>query len=488
MTGIIDDHAHPVMGGLKLLYECNFAFESTPAEIADTVAKCAKATPASEWIRGGQWTSALFEHSDVPSPRRFLDAVSGPHPVMLVDDAEHNGWVNSAALALAGIDAKTPDPPGGRIVRDADGTPNGLLLESAFRVLFRPHLPDWSRAQLVAAVRESARRANGYGITAVKDAGAYEEYLRAYQEVDGGGSLTIHVAASLRTPSGARDAALDYEDLVRRRDTYATQHVDTRFVKIFLDGVPTSARTAAMLEPYAGTQERGELLVPADVLAADLVELDRRGFTVKMHAAGDRAVRVGLDAIAAARRVNGDSGRHHELAHAGFVAGSDIPRFAALDAIPDFSPVIWYPQPIIASIREAVGPRGEQYWPTRTLLRAGAIVTGGTDWPAAVADENPWTAIATLVTRRDPRGITPGSLWAEQAVSVEEALRIYTIHGARALRLETRIGTLEPGKSADIIILDRNPFEIPANDIASIRVLDVWFEGRRLTPHAHTHP
>jgi predicted amidohydrolase YtcJ len=483
MPGIVDAHAHPVMGGLKTLYECNFPFTATPEAVADAVAGCARHAPPGAWIRGGQWDSGFFDRYTLDSPREFLDRASDGHPVMLVDDSEHNGWVNSEALRAAGIDATSVDPPGGHIVRAKDGSPNGVLLESAFRVLFRKSLPPWSAEQHVAAVRAATRLANGFGITAVKDAGAYEEYLAAYDAVDAAGDLSLHVAACLRTPAGSRTEPLDYAALEVRRDRYRSRHVDTAFVKIFLDGVPTSARTAAMLAPYIpdavhGAGFDGDLLVTEPVLARDLAELDRRGFTVKMHAAGDRAVRVGLDAIAAARQANGPSGRHHELAHAGYVDDADLGRFAALDAVPDFSPVIWYPSPIIESIIKAVGPRGARYWPTRTLLARGARIAGGTDWPAAVADENPWVGIAALVTRRDPRGQSPAALWPEEAVPLADAIRIYTVNSARALRLEGEVGSVAVGKSADLVVLDRNLFRTRPDALGAARAQMTFFEGR----------
>ena len=490
MPGLVDAHVHPVMGGLKVLYECNFAFTATPEQIAQRLRSCVAQAPPGSWIRGGQWDSGFFENHPLASPRGFLDEITADHPVMLIDDSEHNGWVNSAALRAAGIDEHTPDPQAGRIVRDAAGVPNGVLLESAFRVLFRKAVPAWTADQHVAAVREANRLANSYGITAVKDAGAYEEYLAAYQAVDAAGKLTMHVAACLRTPSGSRTTALDYADLETQRDRYRSPHLHTQFVKIFLDGVPTAARSAAMLAPYLTDAEHptvvsGDLLVDATTLAHDLVELDRRGFTVKMHAAGDRAVRVGLDAIQAARATNGASGLHHELAHAGYVDPVDIPRFAKLDAIPDYSPMIWYPSPIIASIERAVGARGLEYWPTRSLLDTGAQIAGGSDWPAAVPDENPWNGILALVTRADPHRATPGTLWSAQAVRLDEALRIYTVNGARALRLQDRIGTVAVGKSADLIVLDRNPFAIPIDSVGSIRVRTTYFEGRPVYDGAH---
>lgn len=482
MPGLTDAHVHPVTGGLTLLYQCNFAFTATPDEVAKTLAGCVAKTPPGTWIRGGQWDSGFFGRFNIESPRKFLDAISDRHPIALDDDSLHNAWVNSAAIRAAKIDVQTPDPAGGKIVRGADGEASGLMLETAARI-FRDIVPPFTAEQNEAAVREVVRRANAYGITSMKDAGAYEPHAAAYQAVDRAEGLTLNVAASLRTPYGARTAPLDYAALEAQRDRYRSKHVHTEFVKIFMDGVPTPARTAAMLAPYVadaahGANFSGEAHLQSDVLARDLTELDRRGFTVKIHTAGDRSVRIALDAIEAARRANGDSGLRHELAHAGFVDPADIPRFAQLHAVADFSPILWYPSPIIAAIASALGERGRRYWPTRSLLDAKAPMLVGSDWPAAVPDQNPWTGVEALVTRRDPRGATSGALWPEQAITLEEALRLYTLESAKALRLERQTGSIEVGKSADFIVLDRDLFRVPIDDVGETRVRATWFEGR----------
>jgi predicted amidohydrolase YtcJ len=295
--------------------------------------------------------------------------------------------------------------------------------------------------------------------------------------------LSLHVAASIRTPYGHRVEPLDLSEVERIRDNYASPHLHLDFVKIFLDGVPTPARTAAMLDPYVpddihGDQFIGNLHVPLETLAQDLIALDAKGFTVKMHAAGDRSVRVGLDAIEAARKVNGSSGLRHELAHAGYIHPDDMPRFAALNAVADISPVLWHPSPIVDAVVSAVGPRGEHYFPVRDLLDSGALVVAGTDWPAVAPTANPWVGIEALVTRSDPAGQMEGQFWAEQAVTLEEAIRIYTLNGARALRLDALTGSVEVGKSADIIVLDRNLFEIPVDDVGETEVQMTFFEGR----------
>ena len=482
MPGIIDAHVHPLMGGIKVLYECNFPFTATPAQVKTALTACAQKSPAGAWIRGGQWGSSFFVQNKLESPKGFLDAVTTTHPIFLNDDSGHNGWVNSAALKAAGLTKASANPNGGTIQRGADGEPNGVLLETAAR-LFDKVIPGWTDEQFVAAAKEATRLANTYGITSIKDAGAFHPAGMAFSRLDKAGGLTLDVAVCAATPYGARTVPLDYAAVEKLRDQYHTTHVHTEFVKLFLDGVPTDARTAAMIHPYLpdaahGKDFKGELHINPALLAKDVTELDKRGFTIKMHAAGDASVHAALDAIEAARKANGDSHLLHELAHAGYIEPSDIPRFAKLEAVADFSPIIWFPSPIIASIEHAVGPRADHYWPTRSLLDAGALIASGSDWPAAVPDENPWMGIEALVTRKDPRGVTPGQLWPEQAVKLDEALKIYTLNGARALKLEKHTGSIETGKSAQIIVLDRNLFKIPADDISDTKVQMTYFEGK----------
>jgi len=239
-----------------------------------------------------------------------------------------------------------------------------------------------------------------------------------------------------------------------------------------------------MLHPYLpdehGAISSGMLHVGPELLKSNLIALDRAGFTVKMHAAGDGSVREGLDAIEAARRANGPSGLRHELAHAGFISAQDLPRFKALDAVAEFSPTLWFPSPIIDSIVSAVGPEGRHYWPVRTLLDLGAPVAAGSDWPAAVPSMDPWAGMEAFVTRADPSHVTPGILWPEQAITLAEAIHLYTLDGARTLRLENRTGSLIAGKSADFIVIDRNLFKIPPAAISHTQVLATYFEGRRV--------
>ncbi len=483
MPGLIDAHCHPTKGAIANLFSCKFAFDATPDAIANSIRASLARAPTACLI-GGRWASDFFSQYQIPSPRAWLDAIGGEVAIYLRDDSGHNGWASSRALALAGVTRNTPDPASGRIQRDASGEPNGLLFEAADS-LVRNRLPDWSAAQYREGVREMLRIAHGFGITGINDADANEPLLRAYHEADLADELTMHVAASLSTPYGHRRAPLDYAHFDALRALYASKHVDTNFIKIYQDGVPTSARTAAMLAPYAPHPDfpadfRGELHVDEATLATDVAALEARGFTVKLHTAGDRSLRVSLDAIEYAHRQSGRCDLRHELAHAGFVDHTDFPRLKALNAVADLSPYLWYPSPIINSVINAVGERGRFYWPIRTLIDAGINLLAGSDWPAAVASMDPWIGIQTLVTRRDPQARTPGALWEEQAITLAEALKIFTLDGARALRREALTGTLEVGKSADFIVLNQNLFSVPASEIVTTQVERTFFEGQEV--------
>jgi predicted amidohydrolase YtcJ len=481
MPGMIDAHVHPAWGGVKDLFQCNFPFSALPEDIAATIAGCVKNQPESEWIIGGQWTSNFFVDHNLGSPAKWLDKVSGDKAVILTDDSGHNHWANSRALALLGIDANTADPAGGKILRDSNtGEANGVLEEASD--LIKQATPEWTLQQYTAGAAYSVEQANEFGITGMKDASASAVEVEAFYALDEQRKLTMYVAVSLLAETKGALTVLDFDEFVRQREKYQSLHLHTNFVKIFLDGVPTESRSAAMLAPYipkhAGDEPNYGVmhLQPSD-LAAAVARLDELGFTVKIHAAGDRSVRAGLDAIEHARKSNGPSGLRHELAHGGYIDPSDIPRFAALNAVADFSPHIWFPSLIMDSAIGVLGERGQYYWPTRDLIDSKARLLIGSDWPSAVPDMNPWRGLEALVTRRDPVGDHPGALWPEQAVSLEEAIELFTMGGANALKLEAVTGSITVGKSADFIVLQNSLFDIPSSQISDTRVTMTFFEG-----------
>jgi predicted amidohydrolase YtcJ len=481
MPGIHDMHAHPVQGGFQELVECSFPFTTPLDEVVERVRACAAKTPKGAWIRGGQWAAETLE-TDRPPTRARLDAAAPDHPVFLIDSTYHNAWVNSRALALLGIDAKTPDPGGGVIVRDASGAPTGVLIDNAaYHAMKR--LPVNTPEQYQAAIRWAVAKMNALGVVAMKDALADGHATRAYAALDRAGKLDMRVGTSRPWRASWTESEADEARNLENWREDETARVRTGFAKIFVDGIPPT-RTAAMLEPYAPDPKhaagfKGALQhSPADLNAA-LVKLDALGLTVKMHATGDAALRAGLDAIAAARKANGDSGLRHEIAHAELASPPDVPRFARLGAIAELSPILWYPTPLVQVMAEVIGrERANRFWPIKTLRDAGALLVYGSDWPSVVPTPSPWPGIEAMVTRRDPYGEEPGSLGPEQAIPLADALAIFTRNGASALRMEKESGSIEVGKSADLIVLDRNLFEIPPEEISDTRVLETVFEGR----------
>jgi predicted amidohydrolase YtcJ len=220
------------------------------------------------------------------------------------------------------------------------------------------------------------------------------------------------------------------------------------------------------------------LLVKPDRLAAELIALDLAGYVVKMHAVGDRAVQAGLDAIAAARAANGPSGLRHEIAHANFIARADLARFAALDAVAEVSPKLWMPNPVTAGQRQVLGDaRVDTCHPIRSLLAAGAEVIYGSDWPAAALDASPWTGLAGMLSRADPTGTYPGTVAADEAITLKAALPLFTTNGARAMGLEGQTGCLAVGALADLIVLDRPLDGLSPEQIARVRPEATLFGG-----------
>ena len=484
MPGLNDLHVHPVYGYTVKLYECTFPPTSQPDDVAKTVAACAARNPDAKWIVGGNWETDFFVKHDIKSPKKWLDKVSGGKAVLLRDSSFHNYWANSKALELAGIDRNTPDVKDGEIVRDKDtGEPNGLLYEGASD-LVHSVIPDWTPAQYQRAALEGVKAASRFGMTGFKEAWASIPIVKAYKAVEQAGDLHVHLAVAISVqPFLDKDKNLDIEKLNQVRDENRGKDLDTDFAKIVLDGVPSVSRTAAMLQDYmpihpGAPTTKGLLLYTQDQLDHMMAALDADGMTVKVHAAGDRSARAVLNAIEYTRKKNGNSGLRHEIAHAGFVDPTDIPRFVKLNAVAEISPYIWFPSVKTESIIRAVGNRAEHYWPVRTMLQDGVNVVAGSDWPAgALPDMNPWVGMEGLISRRNPWGAFPGVLWKEQAITLEQALKIYTVNGARALKLGNVTGSIETGKSADMIVLDQNLFDIPVDRISDTKVEMTLFEG-----------
>ena len=483
MPGLHDLHIHFIQGSEETVFGCRFSESATPADITASIQKCVddNKQETTGWIVGGSWNASYLDQPDRFN-KTILDAVAPDIPVLLWNNAHHDALANSRALALLGISADSTDPENGRIERFPNSRePNGLLIETA-AFAAGAKLPLLTKEQLAGAAKQIQSRLNSFGIVGLKDAGTTSLALQTYKYLDDQGALTVRVAASILWQPSFFGPPEDARAVVRDRNRYRGARVGTDFVKIFLDGAPPG-KTAAFLDPYVADEQHGAdyrgYMIDSAQLTQDLILLDAMGITVKMHAAGDASVRAALDAVAATREANGESGLLHEISHASFVHPDDIPRFEQLDAAAEFSPVIWHPHPVLDYLSSFLdNGRVERMWPIRSIVDTGALAIAGSDWPTVGADEpNPWLAIEAMVTRRHPTDAIPGAQWPEEALPLERVLEIYTINGAKGIRQDAVTGSIEAGKSADMIVLDRNLFKIQPEDISETQVLTVLLEG-----------
>ncbi|WP_028921619.1 amidohydrolase [Pseudonocardia acaciae] len=484
--GMVDVHNHHALAGRAELFELTLSAAQGFDEVLAAVRSWAARLGPDQWVIGGGWGSGLVGTVSEEAARRALDDAAGGRPVLLADDSRHNRWASSAALRLAGIADDTPDPAGGVIVRDPrTGAPSGLLLEAAAQPAERAARAEAATTaeQHVAASRRAIEILHSYGVTAFQDAAVSVDILGALHALDGAGDLHAWVVSSMLI----NDQIFGFEPvgkaLIEVGHGYRSTHHRPDFVKIFLDGVPPT-RTAAFLEPYLpddahGACHRGETTMRPDELVDWLRTVAGAGLSTKIHCTGDASVRAALDAI---ERVRGEGHREvrFQIAHGQFVHPDDVPRFAALGVSADISPFIWWPGVIPSAIAEVLPAElAGHMQPNRALLDSGALVAGGSDWPVSETP-NAWEGIQGLVTRQDPNGQHPGSLWPEQAITLEEAIAVFTRNSAVATGLDDVTGSLTPGRSADFLVLNQNPFEVPATELARTHAVQTWFAGRQV--------
>lgn len=493
LPGLTDSHVHPLYAGIEQL-QCRLTPGAKPDAIAAAVAGCVARAKPGEWVEGGNWVAAVFAPGQ--QARAFLDKVAPNTPVLLNDEAHHSLWVNSRALTLAGVTRDTPDPPGGVIERDAKGEPTGLLRESATLLVHRVTPPD-SLERRRAALVLAGNQMLAQGITAFTVASMREADMQPLSELSREGLLKQRIRGCIywtQQPGAERDNA---ERLIAERARYATQRFAPDCIKLILDGVPTESHTGAMLEPYvdrregasaAALPETGLLMIPQAELNAAAARFDRMGLSIKFHAAGDGAVRAAIDAVEAAHAANGLGGPLHAVGHSTFVGEADIPRVAAGQMAWEFSPYIWYPTPIASvDILKAVGAKRMERWvPIAEAVRTGALVTAGSDWPV-VPSVNPWLGIETMVTRRVPGGAGE-PLGGAEAVSLAEAMKIFTVSGARLMGLSDRVGTIAVGMRGDLVVTDRNPFRVPIGEVHATKVLMTFIDGEKVYDAASPPP
>lgn len=467
-----DAHVHPLAGGVEL-GECDLSSRLDAAEVLAGIGECATAQPGDGWIRGGGYQLPLFAGGRPTAA--MLDAVVPDRPVFLTSADGHSAWVNSRALTAAGVDAATADPPRGRIERGADGrTPAGTLREAAMDLVAR-HLPPHTHAELVAGLRRGLAMANGFGITAWQEASVDRAALEAYDELARSGLLTARVSLSM-TADPARGVE-QVTDFVAWRDELSRPDLRVGTVKIFADGV-IEGQTAALLEPYVGMDDfRGIAEWRPEELTELVVALDAAGFQVHVHAIGDRAIRMALDGFAAARRLNGARDARHHIAHAQLIDPADVPRFAELGVFANFSPLWAYADRYITDLTEPfLGPqRSRRLYAMRSVRDAGATIVFGSDW--SVSSMNPLLGIQVGMTRADPDAPDAPAWLPQERLDLDAMLIGYTLAAARVNFLDEVSGSIETGKLADLVVLDRDLAATPPHEIGRARVLLTLLAG-----------
>ena len=446
----------------------------------------AEKTPAGGWIVGAQWGADKLPTLNSSAALAKLDEASLGRAVLLRDDSYHNRWINSEALRRCGIDKQTPDPDKGEFGRDAHtGELTGMMVESAAGIAERAmaesghYTPEMDQA----AIARSVETLNSFGVTSFLEAASMQPIMAALKGLDDRGALTAWAGCAMPAVEPSFMFGASGDALLGLRERFRSRHVKPDFVKFFLDGVP-GFKTAAFHEPYLadpirGCCFRGQTTMSMPDLIRWLGKCEKLGLNVKIHCTGDAAVTQALDAIDVVRSFNGPTELRHQIAHASYIAPRDVRRFAELGVVADLSPIIWFPTFFLEGHKVAMGKeRAERFWPNRDLAQAGAAMSAGSDWPV-IPNPDPWSGIEGMLTRRNPSGaFGETTLWAEQALDLATTIEIYTINGARAMRLDGVTGSVEIGKSADLIVLDRNLFDTPNDEIADVKVLTTYFEGR----------
>ncbi|WP_432587045.1 amidohydrolase [Streptomyces sp. HD1123-B1] len=484
LPGFQDAHVHPLGAGLELA-QCHLGDSTDAHGYLSTIAAYADAHPDAAWITGGGWSMEAFP-GGTPTAA-MLDAVVPDRPVYLPNRDHHGAWANTRALQLAGIDARTPDPVDGRIERDEHGNPTGMLQEGAAD-LVGSLLPEATHDEQLAALLRAQSLLHSLGITAWQDAivGGYANLTDptpAYHAAIDGGLLTARVVGALWWDR-ARGAEQIPELIARREATGRGRALRASTVKIMQDGIAEN-HTAAMLGPYltgcgCASDNSGISFVDPHELPAYVTELDAHGFQVHFHALGDRAVREALDAVEAARTANGHRDTRHHLAHLQVVDPADIPRFRTLGATANIQP-LWAahePQMDELTLPFLTAERGARQYPFGALLRAGATLAAGSDWP--VSSPDPLAGIHVAVNRRLPDAAagTPAFL-PEQRIGLAAAVAAYT-SGSAYVNHADDTGTIAPGQLADLVVLDGDVFDGPPEAIAERRVLQTFVGGERV--------
>jgi predicted amidohydrolase YtcJ len=470
LPGLIDAHGH-VFGLGEMLTQLDLSATTSLQGALDAIAGYARANPQGAWLRGRGWNQENWKLGRFPTARE-LDGVAGDRPAWLERVDGHAGWANSRALALAGITDKTPDPAGGKIVRDANGVATGVLVDAA-KGLMEKVLPQPTEQEGRVMLDKALQKMASVGLTSAHDAGITVAQDKLYRDYADHGKLTARIYAMIG------GTGPDFDQLSKNgplnsygKDTYAL-----RAVKLYSDGA-LGSRGAALLAPYSDDPHSHGLLFHSneeiDVMIAKAI---KKGYQVNVHAIGDAGNRQILDTFAKEIPANHAEAQRHRIEHAQVVTASDIPRFKSIGIIPSMQPTHATSDKNMAETR--VGSeriKGAYAW--RTFLQQGSRIACGSDFP--VEAPNPFFGIHAAVTRQDAGGQPIAGWYPEQEMSLKEAFRCFTLDAAYAGHQEKTQGSLEVGKYADFIVIDRDLFKMTPYDIYKTGVLETWVAGRQV--------
>jgi predicted amidohydrolase YtcJ len=468
LPGLTDCHVHFYPGSMSLRMP-SLEDAKSVADILKILTDYAKENPGNDWIIARGWDYSIFGPGTLPD-RSVLDAVFLNRPVFLESYDSHAVWVNAKALSLAGVTKDTPNPRNGWIVHDPKtGDPTGVLLEDADR-LVRKVLPEPAEVDKLLALRAGVKLANRYGITRVHSAGEDFSILPLLQQIRSDNQLTVRFRVAYRLPEyELRPQDLDAIEAAHKK--FHDEWIEAGTVKFKLDGV-IEAHTAAMIEPYSDDPStKGSLFWDVAQYQAAVTALDKRDLQVYTHAIGDLAVRTALDAYEAAARQNHSKDRRHRVEHIETIAPQDVWRFGKLGVIASMQPLHAYPDEDTLKVWvPAVGPdRASRAWAWNSIGEGHGRYVFGSDWP--IASLNPFAGIQTAVTRQTDAGKPPSGFVPSQRLTVGQAVEAYTLGAAYAGHHEKTEGSIVVGKVADLIMLDRNIFEVDPHSISKTNVV-----------------
>jgi len=471
LPGLIDAHGHV----LELGYARTRVDLTGTQSLGEALAKVkayAATHPDAKWITGGGWNQEIWKLGRFPTAKE-LDAAVSDRPVWLSRVDGHAGWANSAAIRLAGVTQQTQDPHGGRIERDAGGAPAGVFVDGATE-LVNAKVPAPTTAQKAAALDAALAEMASVGLTGVGDAGIDLANYQLYRQYADEHKLSARIYAMILGTGDDFDVISKHGPLIG----YGNDFLSVRTVKLFADGA-LGSRGAAMLKPYSDDpRNRGLLFMQPDEMTAKINKAFGKGYQVAIHAIGDRANREVLDSYTKAYQAHPEAiDLRNRVEHAQIVSLQDIPRFVPLHLIASMQPT--HATSDMNMAEQRIGPdriKGAYAW--QRFLKQGTVVAGGSDFP--VESPNPFFGLYSAVTREDHQGLPPGGWYPQQDMSLLQALRAFTLDAAYAEHAENTLGTLEPGKWADFILIDHDLFKDPPSRIWNTQVLQTWVGGRRV--------